>query len=179
MDLRARLKFETSQVHDQVEASSKMGRLLQEDLTRDEYIRLLARMYSIYEPLEAALRTTKGIKGWLPDYDKRWKTESLRQDLKSLDAEIPAKNTPIQIYTFPEAVGMLYVLEGSTLGARVIAQSLRKRDFINQDQLTFFTHYGDQSGSYWQRFLAALENIQPQDHDAALAGAKRAFQLFL
>jgi heme oxygenase len=76
-----------------------------------------------------------------------------------------------------EALGMLYVLEGSTLGGRFIAGALAARGVTDPD-LAFLDPYGDETGARWRAFLTVLAR-EIGDSEALIAdacrGAVRAF----
>ncbi len=55
-----------------------------------------------------------------------------------------------------EALGSLYVVEGSTLGGRLILRELRARG-VADPELSFLDPYGAASGSMWRSLLAVLE----------------------
>lgn len=70
-----------------------------------------------------------------------------------------------------EALGVMYVLEGSTLGGRLILQAVADRG-IDVSELAFMDPYGADTGRRWRSFLAVLER-ETADDDEALAGACR------
>lgn len=76
-----------------------------------------------------------------------------------------------------EALCMLYVLEGSTLGGRFIAGALAARGVTDPD-LAFLDPYGDETGARWRAFLAVLAR-EIGDSETLIAdacrGAVRAF----
>jgi heme oxygenase len=77
-----------------------------------------------------------------------------------------------------EALGMLYVLEGSTLGGRFILRALAERGIEDPD-LTFLDPYGAETGARWRAFLAVLARETEGDAariNYACLGAVRAFQ---
>lgn len=76
-----------------------------------------------------------------------------------------------------EALGMLYVLEGSTLGGRFIAGALAARGVTDPD-LAFLDPYGSETGARWRAFLAVLAREVGVDERLiadACRGAVRAF----
>jgi heme oxygenase len=77
-----------------------------------------------------------------------------------------------------EALGMLYVLEGSTLGGRSILRALAERGIADPD-LAFLDPYGAETGARWRTFLVVLARETEGDAtriDFACRGAVRAFQ---
>jgi heme oxygenase len=180
--LRANLREATQSLHDRVEATNLMGRLTRDDLTADAYAETLRILASIHQPLETALARVEGLRDVLPDLDQRFKTASIAKDLEAMGQRLDA--TPVDLGAadprdVPAALGVLYVLEGSTMGARVIARMLKTRPFVTKDVLHFFEHYGDQAGPSWQRLLAVLENVTPNDHPAVIQAALGTFDVFL
>jgi heme oxygenase len=76
------------------------------------------------------------------------------------------------------ALGMLYVLEGSTLGGRLILATLAERGVVDP-KLAFLDPYGAQTGTRWRGFLAVLERELRGDGDSILDachGAVAGFQ---
>jgi heme oxygenase len=76
-----------------------------------------------------------------------------------------------------EALGMLYVLEGSTLGGHVILRTLRSAG-VDCASLAFLDPYGSDTGRRWRDFLIVLERETGSEtrRDAACKGAVLAFE---
>lgn len=79
---------------------------------------------------------------------------------RSRAALIPGSATPASVRRRPdglgEALGWLYVAEGSMLGGRVMRQAMR-RDGIPLEGLEFLDPHGDETGPRWRALLAMLE----------------------
>jgi heme oxygenase len=76
-----------------------------------------------------------------------------------------------------EALGMLYVLEGSTLGGRFIVGALAARGVVEPD-LAFLDPYGKETGARWRAFLVVLaREIGDEERliEDACRGAVRTF----
>jgi heme oxygenase len=81
------------------------------------------------------------------------------------------------IATKAEALGVLYVLEGSTLGGRMILKTLRNQG-LSTDDLHFLDPYGTATGAQWRTFLAVLERETASNQttmNACVSGAIKAF----
>jgi heme oxygenase (biliverdin-IX-beta and delta-forming) len=81
------------------------------------------------------------------------------------------------IGTKAEALGVLYVLDGATLGGKTILKSLRSQG-VSTDDLHFLDPYGPQAGAYWRAFLSVLERETAHDQstiEACVSGAIKAF----
>jgi heme oxygenase len=82
-----------------------------------------------------------------------------------------------EIATRAEALGALYVLEGSSLGAKKILKTLRSRG-VSTDDLHFLNPYGKDAGAYWRTFLEVLERETAHNQstmNACVSGAIKAF----
>ncbi|MBF0876491.1 biliverdin-producing heme oxygenase [Gluconobacter cerevisiae] len=105
----------------------------------------------------------------------RSRSELLKDDLRHMELEIPSARQDV----FPErdgtALGVLYVLEGSRLGGRVL--SARVAQGLPRAYLSAFHQKGE-----WPEFLAHLErSLNESDaarRQAVTAGAIMTFDLF-
>lgn len=124
-------------------------------------------------PLELALEDA-GVAGWLPDWDRRVRRTALARDLAALGLEVPSF-TNAAVATPDFGAGLLYVLEGSRLGARFLARQVRAGG--HGLPLNYLTQGEEQD--LWRSFLAWLEkpNVGTRT-DAAEAGARYGFQCF-
>jgi heme oxygenase len=81
------------------------------------------------------------------------------------------------IETTAEALGALYVLEGSTLGGRKILQTLRRQG-VSTDELHFLDPYGKAAGANWRTLLRILERETAPSQttmNECVLGAMKAF----
>jgi heme oxygenase len=81
------------------------------------------------------------------------------------------------IKTKAEALGTLYVLEGATLGGRVILKALRSQG-VSTDQLQFLDPYGNDASACWRTFLRILEREAAHSQltmNECVLGATKAF----
>jgi heme oxygenase len=154
-----RLRGATRELHETLEARLDI-------LTQMESLagrRALAeRFHALHAGVEAAvapkLERLPGL-----DFDQRLRTKVLAIDLEALGAK-PSPPAPVApAGTTSEALGFLYVLEGSSLGGHVIRkQALAKG--LDLRGMSFLNPYGEQTGAYWKGFLAVLERECPA-HD--------------
>jgi len=162
------LRSATRDLHDGLEARLDVFARIADPAQRRE---MIGRFLAFYRPAEAALARLLADE---PDlsFDTRRKVPALERDLTALKAAPPA-DAPL---TLPagrcEALGFLYVLEGSTLGGRVIDKQLRARG-LSPEGLSFFRGYGEHTGPRWKAFCAVLERAD--DKAAAARGARSAF----
>ena len=125
MRLLAQLKHQTADAHAALE-----GRLnvFEQVRTHDDYRRLLARFFTLHEPIEARLAAAADWPALGFDFSARRKAALLRDDLRALGvseadlAALPRARDLPAAAGLAEAVGCLYVLEGSTLGGQILAK---------------------------------------------------------
>ncbi|WP_158617262.1 biliverdin-producing heme oxygenase [Falsigemmobacter faecalis] len=80
--------------------------------------------------------------------------------------------------TQAEALGALYVVEGSVLGGRIIQRTLRSKG-INDPGLNFLDPYGEETGRMWRGLIEVIEQAgaqAPAERQAICRGAVRGFQ---
>jgi len=177
-----RLRTETRDAHSELEA--KLG-LPQRIATLDEYIRCLVDFYRFYAPLEQALAE-------FPEWPmagvrlrERERTPWLLDDLRALGLDPRELDWAPQAFLprlggFAEALGALYVLEGSTLGGRFILLHVEAAlgDAISGAE-AFFAGHRERTASLWKDLRTAIDAYgaaYPDQADAAVAGAVATFR---
>lgn len=188
-----RLKLATSACHSALEDQLP---LMRSDLSRDEYRQFVGRFFGFCAPLETRLMSSNHWQLLGFDYAARQKTPRLVQDLVALGgsaAELAAipRCTNLPDLTTPEQLlGCLYVIEGATLGGRIITRQLQTQLGLNPESGgAFFDGYGVQTGPYWKAFCTMLTNNADQNdghsadcfanerrHGQIVAGANRTFE---
>lgn len=157
--VRFRLRDATAEAHRKVEAAIA----LQERCADRVSLRaLLADLFGLYAPLEAALAAV-AWDGLGIDLCKRAKTPWLRADLTTLGlssgdiAALPrAKQLPV-IQSPADGFGVLYVLEGASLGGQLILRQIKSGLGVTDTAgARFFASYGDEVGEYWRSFTGAM-----------------------
>ena len=178
--LSADLKAQTRPHHDAAEASPAMQAVMADDLTRDAYRDHLTRLLAFYGPTEAALADVAGLAETLPDLGARLvKTKWLKEDLAVLGQAATAPTAQAPPLDVARALGALYVIEGSTLGGRIIARHLHDALGVTADAgARFYLSYGDQRGPRWTAFKQALDQFgadHPGQTDRVVASASDTF----
>jgi heme oxygenase (biliverdin-IX-beta and delta-forming) len=171
------LKERTRDVHADLEKKLVTHIQLVRDL--DQYAALLSLMYGYYAALENRLDSFRHA---IPDYDRRRKSHALVDDLSKLgrteDSLSLCTDIP-EINTIPQALGSMYVLEGSTLGGKVISKMLLKQLPSLEQSLSFFQGYRDDTMDMWQKFKHYLHQIiEDVHHEEAQLAAKETFVKF-
>lgn len=157
--VRFRLRDATAEAHRNVEAAMS---LQQRCADRASYRTLLADMWGIYAPLEAALAVVPWDELGI-DIERRAKTAWLRSDLLTLGfsnddiAGLPRATQIPSIHCPADGFGALYVLEGASLGGQLILREVKSSLGLTEIAgARFFASYGAEVGEQWRSFTAAL-----------------------
>lgn len=137
--------------------------LLDPRVTPQELRSILRGLYGFYAPLES--RIDAAARGTLQgEVRRRQKTPWLVHDLVAMGdtkrtlAQLPCCTDLPHIVSSSQLLGVLYVLEGATLGGQVIAESLR-RHIGKEVSCRFFIPYGEQVTAMWESFLHLLAEL--------------------
>ena len=177
-DIAARLRRETAPEHAAIEAASG---ILHQGLTCAEYRKYLERWFGFVAPLEAELQRARVWDALRLDPRERSKRQSLEHDLGELGSVVcalPLSGLP-ELRGLPEAVGSAYVIEGSTLGGRVLSRHVQTCLGAEVPR-GFLEVYGSETGQRWHAFRAALASyaVGREAQDRVIAGAKSTFRAF-
>jgi heme oxygenase len=137
------------------------------------YRRYLASIMALRGGVEDCFQTIS----W-PDFLKEWRPASLmtvlNQDARDMDMSPSILPPPSPPQNISELLGMVYVLEGASLGAQILVKQASQlglsADFGAR-------HLAMQSGSLngWKTFLSLLEKAPQFDGDSAVEGARQLF----
>ena len=169
----AQLRIATGNLHQKLDESlDAINRLAAIDSRRDMICGYLAFHTSADAAIAPWLSDEPGL-----DYALRRRSPALRQALAALEGSTEPTRRPVpMLASRAQAYGALYVVEGSTLGGRLIRKAIADRgcDMVGLD---FLDPYGAATGERWRTFLALLEaNAENQAAEAA-RGAIAAFEL--
>jgi heme oxygenase len=149
------LKDNTSVAHKQLEKSPCFKRLFANDYKTSEYADLLSYFYGYYAAIEPLLFNDLPTEHQ-SDLQHRTKTHLLQQDLALLNVNtdsLPLCKAIPNLTTFAQKMGVLYVLEGSLLGGRIIGQHLKEHFGADVAlPLNFYSGYGADLHLEWQKF---------------------------
>ncbi|WP_345949860.1 biliverdin-producing heme oxygenase [Mucilaginibacter sp. PAMB04274] len=136
----------------------------------DGYIDLLQLFYTYFGGLEQEIdRYITATE--LPDYQQRRKSAALANDITALGGTPQAKAFGTALPTIQnttQAYGALYVIEGSTLGGKIISKMMAQQlDIKDSTGLSFFNSYGDNTELMWDTFKQTLNNRVKSEGEAA------------
>jgi heme oxygenase len=160
-NIHSKLREGTKHLHGVLEA--RLSVLLSDTLALGEYVDIEKKLLGFYRPVESQLLSISGWDDAPLNLQERQKIPFLIEDLLYLDidlngiAAIPSCENLPTLQTVPQALGCLYVLEGSTLGGTIITRHLNKSLHLDERRgCSFFNSYGKEVGPMWRGFLNAL-----------------------
>jgi heme oxygenase len=168
------LRARTATHHHELESGLQIQNRLSEIETRSP---LIAGYFAFHREAEAALRphlwdmSDLAFSSRVHFRRTPGKTGLLSNGMFLIDRVFPV------IETKAEALGALYVVEGSTLGGKKILKALRSHG-VSTDDLHFLDPYGNDTRAYWCSFLRVLEHEtahQQSTMNACVSGAMKAF----
>ena len=181
MEQGTRLRERTRESHSAAERAMHLEWRLASIQGYVELLQALARVHGAFEQCLANFDWTQlGI-----DFEERKRMRWLAEDLAAFGARIA---TPPALTAAPktlfEALGALYVLEGSTLGGRIVFDRVAAMPGIScRRGARFFYGHGQRTGRLWRDFLDVLNwsvpAAQGPEADGVELGAVRAYAEFV
>ena len=161
--LLAALRQSTRADHERLESLTYGAKIMDGSLTAAEYRRLLEwqrRAHAVLEPQIAGFQ--RNGYAYRPRFDVPQKPGAKTADL-------------------PRALGILYVLEGGSLGGSVILRKLHANAALESEApFTFYQQQAEWGVAQWRAFTKMLSTISlsSDDMQRAVAGARDAFGRF-
>ncbi len=181
---RTELRHATAAAHERLHEVPVFAALAAGRLDLAAYVSLLGRLYGFHDPFEAAIDLARPP-GLQP---AEWRRAHLLQsDLAALgqsDAairQLPRHPVVGSQWTPARSMGALYVIEGSTLGGRLLARQLDHLVPADGDCGRSFLLAGTDTGHVrWRDFCTALDRCgtDPASRAEMVAGAIETFRCF-
>jgi heme oxygenase (biliverdin-IX-beta and delta-forming) len=154
-DVLTVLRSATAGAHEQVENTLA---LMDPCLHRDRLVAVLARLHAFWRSAEAGLddwARREPADARTVAWSARRRAHLFARDLEALDAGRPTGRGPDlpPVEDTDQALGRLYVLEGSTLGGTFIARHLATLPTLGPGvRLGAFSPYGAGTGAMWHGY---------------------------
>jgi heme oxygenase len=175
------LKEHTKQPHQELE-SIIISKIKQLD-SRATYAHFLRVFYGYIAAIEQKLNSILSDE-LLADHNKRRKASLLLKDISELGHSAEnvtlTSNIP-QIHSAAQALGAMYVLEGSTLGGKYISKMIAGRLALDPETaLSFFNGYKEQTEAMWAQFKDTLNSYPLKEASEAevIEAANQTFMKF-
>lgn len=176
----ARLRSATDAAHARLDASIALERMC-----ASRYAAVLCALARANALVESALAPhAAALLRFEYDLAQRSKRPWLDADLRDLDVVLEPPSRPAwRSLALAEAFGAIYVVEGATLGGRVIARELASAPFLAAGRARrYFSGYGAGTASAWRRTSRSIEAFDAWTSGSytteIVAGANAAFSLF-
>lgn len=185
--LRERIRAATREVHDRLDHSALAQKILSSDVQLSDYVQLLRKTYGFVKPLETLVH---GPNSPVSDLDLnlevREKSHLIEADLLALGLSVEGSNSiPLMLIeddasiSKAQAMGILYVLEGSTMGGMVLHRHLSEAlgDKI-AGATSFLNCYGPDTRRMFMDFVAVLDSFSADPAEQQVV-CDAAFDTFL
>ena len=174
--VRNALRAATHADHQRVDALPRMRRLLDPEVSTEDYAWVIARLHALHTVLTVSI--TRAL--------DTYASEELRVEdlLPNLEADVealsgaptasPGTRPAPNLETGAQALGAWYVLEGAALGGALIAKHLRE----HLSSSLPLAHFGRSARGRWPRFLNHLSVALDDDAalEDAIVGAGKAYR---
>jgi heme oxygenase len=159
-EIRQLLRAATHEIHVRLDNHPLLAGITKPDYSMLSYQQVLLGYFYLYRVLEKAISDAIARDALDFDYQARLKLPWLNTDLKFFNIEPLSVGhfwshgmKPFVIRNAAELVGVLYAIEGSTLGGQVIARQVAKNfGLTSANGGRFFSGYGTQTAERWNAF---------------------------
>lgn len=153
-----RIKQATATAH--VDTERSLIKWLKRVETKEAYGHILWVFYHFFSPLEQAIQHQLSPLE-LPRLQQRTRAHLILEDYARLGLQMGAATTSTPLPAADnalQALGVMYVLEGSSLGGQHIAQMLRQQSDL-AGAVQFFNGYGGETDQMWHEFRQFLNRF--------------------
>lgn len=177
-----RLRQETAESHQKLEDNPLSKALLSPFVSVKDYQTYLAALFGVTIACEDQI--FPAISHAITDLADRYKSRLIIDDLLATglsETEIDA--LPVYRFEFStvaEALGIMYVLEGSTLGGKILYRHIHEvLGLTPENGASYFWGYGPQTGYLWKSFISALTQFvdENEERDGVIGSAKKTFTI--
>ncbi len=171
------LRVATGPMHKGLEDNKISQSLMKPGVTLTEYafyLRCMGEVIRAYDEL-----VLPALSSVIPDFERRKKANDIEADLEYLYAHGAEKleTKPFKGFignpSLAYALGYAYVIEGSTLGGRVILKHISPALQLQDEGVKFFSGYGAETGRFWKSFLDGFTGnvLSTNSQEEAIKGA--------
>lgn len=175
------LKQNTAEYHDAAEKLFNSEKIFNKTFTLEDYKKIISSNYlMLLHSEDQIFRSLSDKYADKLQLSNRKKLPLIEKDLESLSLENKTITHKLQFDNEHEALGAMYVIEGSTLGGNVIAKQLSKTEGFDEVTFNFFGCYQDNTGPMWKNFIEVLDTeVDEENYNEVLSGAKKLYTFLL
>ena len=186
--IQMRLRDATHTFHESINQHPLLVGLSGQDCQLHTYQTVLTAYFHLYEKLESVICEFTSFHSVQFDYLSRTKLSWINDDLRyfQIDPQIEM-NRPGFPITIPriesvgQLIGMLYPVEGATLGGQYVFKTLKEKlNLTTRKGAKFFNGYAENTSGRWNEFCHFADSIQDDEcqYIVAETTAKLIFALF-
>ncbi|MEQ1136185.1 biliverdin-producing heme oxygenase [Acinetobacter seifertii] len=175
--LSLRLKQETAVEHERMHQLMSEAKVFS---SKEKYAQFTLSQYYFQREIEH-LFEKEGVAELIPDLDIRGRSKQALADLNDLGIQPNKQQLHSENVQLPEALGWIYVSEGSTLGAAFLFKEAQKHlGFSETFAARNLAAYPEGRAKVWKRFVQALDKtgFDQTQQDRVVQGALDAFGYF-
>jgi len=175
------LKQNTAEYHDAAEKLFNSEKIFNKTFTLEDYKKIISSNYLMLLHSEDKIFSSLSDKyADKLQLSNRKKLPLIEKDLESLSLENKTASHDLNFDNEHEALGAMYVIEGSTLGGNVIAKQLSKTEGFDEVTFNFFGCYQENTGPMWKNFKEVLDTeVAEENYNEVLSGAKKLYTFLL
>jgi heme oxygenase len=154
-----RLRDSIMPLHDEAERLGPLHKIPEKSVTLEEYKEILERLYGFVSVAEDVIQRKINDQCVGLDYESRKRIGHIEKDLLFLGSskasieQIPRCKDISHVETLPDALGCLYLFEGSRLGGLVLSKSLCEQfGFKDYRGYAYFGSNGSKVTFMWSSF---------------------------
>jgi len=180
MEFTEKLKTKTHTLHQAVEQLHHFSQLLSNQLTHNDYARLVALLFRFYHHIETQINMHE----WSelhPNLKKSNKSKLLNQDANNLNAD-PFRPSAVllnvNLESQEQCIGSMYVIEGAALGGKIISKHLSSLTWMETGFMHFYNASAKQPANTWRNFKLALNETAAMpwiNDEQIIEGARKTF----
>ncbi|MCH7341690.1 biliverdin-producing heme oxygenase [Acinetobacter higginsii] len=175
--LASRLKNETASQHQQMHLLMEEAQVFADT---QRYAKFTLAQYYFQQNVEYLFRHPE-VSTLISDLDIRGRSQAALLDLYDLQLTPEVHELLTENVGFPEALGWIYVSEGSTLGAAFLfKQAQQLLGLTAEFGARNLAAYPEGRARLWKHFITELDTAQlsESEQDQVILGAKQAFDYF-
>lgn len=177
ISISQRLKQTTAAEHDRMELLMAQAKVFE---SKQNYAQFTLSQYYFQQDIEH-LYADPTVMELIPDLDIRGRAQAALLDLQDLGLIPQNDEIATTQVDFPQALGWIYVSEGSTLGAAFLYKEAQAKLGLDENNgARNLAAYPEGRMRAWKRFKQTLDDAQfsEQQQQAILAGALAGFKRF-
>jgi len=174
------LREKTGESHKQLEENKYSKAILDPSVKLADYQTYIAKLYGVTRACERDIFPE--IASVMPDLEERYKSGLIVKDLANTGvSRVGLDNIPVFQFTtsgIAAALGVMYVLEGSTLGGKFLYKHINQTlGFDGDNGASYFWGYGQKTGMLWKLFISSLVNYAVEENceEEIIASAVQTF----